>query len=91
MVVLTLAVLEMIVPFETVSTTYVATKIALSPRARLAIVHVEVPVSPTFGLVQLKVGPSNCPREWNVVLAGTSSVNVTAAASLGPKLVTSIA
>ena len=81
---LTLAVLEMIVPFETVSTTYVAIKKAVSPRARVAIVQVVFPVSPSFGLVQLKVGPSNCPKEWNFVLAGTSSENDTDAASLGP-------
>ncbi len=57
----------------------------------VVIVQVVVPVSPSFGLVQLKTGPSNCPKEWNVVLAGTSSVKLTAAASLGPALVTVIA
>src|ERR1043166_2707886 len=89
-VLLALTVLESTVPFVTASTTYVATKSALSPRARVVMVQVVVPVSPTFGFVQVNNGPDSWPNDWNVVLAGTSSVNWTDAASLGPKLVTSI-
>ena len=56
---LAVAVLEITSPFETLPTTYVATKMADSSRARLAIVQVVVPVSPSLGLVQLKVGPDS--------------------------------
>ena len=83
----TLAVFVSTVPLATVSTRYVAKNTAVSPRPRLVMVQLEVPVSPVFGLVQVKVGPLNCANDSKVVLAGTSSVKVTGAAS-GPRLLT---
>src|SRR6476619_3073991 len=76
----TVAVFEITVPFGTVPTWYVAIKKAVSPRARLAMVQTVEPVSPTFGLVQLNTGPASRSKDAKVVFAGTSSESWTAEA-----------
>jgi hypothetical protein len=54
--------------------------------ARLGSVHVTLPVAPTAGVVHVQ--PAGADIEAKVVLAGTASRNVTAAAAAGPLLVT---
>jgi hypothetical protein len=86
----TLAVLEMTVPAPPV-TSYVARKMADSPRAKFAIVQTVVPeLLPPLGLAQLKPGPEIGAKDENVVFAGMLSDTWTVAASLGPPLVTCI-
>lgn len=61
---------------------------AVSLRARLGIVQVDVPVPPTLGFVQLAVGPEFCASEAKVELFGTGSESTTVSAVSGPLLVT---
>ena len=65
-------------------------KVAEAPEASVAIVPLIVPVPPTAGTLRTNAGPDVCVSETKVVLAGTRSVNETAAAALGPLLVTAI-
>src|SRR5438132_1155091 len=88
----TVAVLVIVVPlgvFEFTLTTRL--KLALSPAANVAMVHVTVPVSPGAGLAQAKAGPAVCVIDTNVVFAGVASLSETFWASLGPAFETSIA
>src|SRR5205823_3546612 len=59
-------------------------------RASDAIVQVTMPLPPTAGVVQEKIGPVDCDAETNVVFAGTASVSETLAAFDGPLFVTVI-
>ena len=59
----TVDVLEITVPFGTLSIWYVARKVAVAPRSKLVIVQEVEPVSPTFGLVQVNTGPSSCTND----------------------------
>lgn len=62
----------------------VSVKVAEAPLTSEGIEHVTVPAT----LLQAKAGPVLCVIETNVVPAGTTSLTVTFAASLGPLLVT---
>src|SRR5947209_19934437 len=64
------------------STWYSKTKLAVAPAAKLDAVHVEVPVLPAGGFVQLK--PAGAITETKPVLAGGMLVRVTVPASSGP-------
>jgi len=55
------------------------------PGARVAMVHVRVPVPPTTRLLQVQ--PTGGTKARKFVLAGMASVNVTFAALLGPGFV----
>src|ERR1700693_2077923 len=57
----------------------------LEPAARVAMVHVTVPVPPTSGVVQLH--EPGLARDTKVVLVGIASVNLTVAAADGPLFV----
>ena len=81
----TVAVLVIVVKFGVLGNTRTTTvKVAESPRARVAIVSLIVPVPPTAGPVRVKGRPEVCVSETNVVSAGRASVNATVWASLGP-------
>ena len=58
-------------------------KVAESPRGRVAIVSLIVPVPPTAGPVRVKGRPEVCVSETNVVSAGRGS-GPPRLASLGP-------
>lgn len=57
----------------------------LEPTARVAMLHVMVPVPPTGGVVQLQ--EPGLARDTNVVLVGTASVKLTVVAADGPLFV----
>jgi hypothetical protein len=61
--------------------------VAVTPLARLAIVHVTVPFVPTVGFVQRKAGPVFCVVETNVVFGGRASERETPVAAFGPLFV----
>jgi hypothetical protein len=62
-------------------------KFAAAFRARLAMVHVIVPVPPTAGLVP-HVQPAGVLIDWKFVFGGVVCVKLTVVAALGPLLVT---
>jgi hypothetical protein len=62
-------------------------KLAVAFRARLAMVHVIVPVPPTGGWVP-QVQPAGGVTDWKLVFGGVLWVNVTAVAAAGPRFVT---
>jgi hypothetical protein len=80
------AVME--VPIATVEGTFNTTTMSAAvPEAKLAeSLQVIVPVPPTAGVVQ--VHPAGASTDWNVVLAGVTSVKVTPVAAAGPLFVT---
>ncbi|MFY9610376.1 MAG: hypothetical protein WAU45_17410 [Blastocatellia bacterium] len=87
----TVAVLEMSVPTGVPGFTLKTNvKVALSFGARLGIVQVVEPVSPTSGLPQTALGPEVCASEANVVLFGPDSVSTTLAAASGPRFIISM-
>jgi hypothetical protein len=63
-------------------------KVALALGARVAAVQVTVPLLPTAGVTQLKVGPLFCVSETKVANGGSVSFKATAAALAGPALLT---
>jgi hypothetical protein len=65
--------------------TWICRLAAGAPFAKLAMVHEMFPVPFTAGVVQLH--PAGGVIDWNVVFAGTASVNTDVAASLGPAFV----
>lgn len=80
-----LAVLLIVVPVATPGLIFTEkAKLAEAPEASEPIVHVEVPVAPTAGFVQPKVGPAVCVIDTNVVPIGMLSVSETLAAVEGP-------
>src|SRR5438105_3040463 len=82
---LTVTVSVMVVPAAVPALTCTATVKVVAPGARLAIVHVSVPVPPTTRLLQLH--PAGGVNDRKFVFAGIASVNVTLTALLGPGLV----
>src|SRR3979490_502278 len=82
---LTVTVSVMVVPAAVPTLTCPASVNVVGPGARLAIVHVSVPVPPTTRLLQAQ--PAGGVNDWKFVFAGIASVNVTLAALLGPGLV----
>src|SRR3979490_3115323 len=70
-VVATVAVSEMIVPAAVPAFTFTTTwKLVTVPGARVAMVHVMLPVAPTAGVTQAH--PTGVVAETNVVFAGTA-------------------
>src|SRR5438270_343452 len=59
-----------------------------STPGKMPIVQVMVPMPPVAGVVQSKCGPDVCVHAAKVLPAGTESVSVRPAASLGPALAT---
>ena len=79
------AVLLMIVPLGVPAVTCTTTwKVAAVAALRSAFVQLIVPVAPTRGVLQAKVGPPVCISETNVVFAGIASVNATLCAPAVP-------
>ena len=67
----TVAVLVIVVKFGVLGNTRRTTvKVAESPKGRVAIVSLIVPVPPTAGPVRVKGRPEVCVSETNVVSAG---------------------
>src|SRR5216683_5389301 len=84
----TVAVLVMLVPAGVLELTWTTTvNVANAPATRVGAVPLIVPVPPTGGLVNVKVGPLVWLSETKVVLAGTLSASCTFWASEGPLLV----
>ena len=78
---------RMIVPPAVPAFTFTTTwKFVRVPGARLAIVHVILPVPPTAGVTHAH--PTGVVAETNVVFAGVACVKLTVAALLGPRFVT---
>src|SRR5258706_15664702 len=75
----------LVVPGIVPGLTWTASVKFVDPGARLAIVHVSVPVPPTTRLLQAQ--PTGGVNDRKFVFVGTASVNVTLAALLGPGLV----
>ena len=75
----TLAVLEIIVPFDVPAFSWNAKeKTTVSFGGRFAMVQLIVPLpAPTEGVTQVKAGPEFCTSETKVVPAGTESIKVT--------------
>lgn len=85
----TVAVALSVVPFaKPASTCVTSVNRADAPLANEGAIAVIVPVSPTLGDVTDQ--PAGAVNDWNVVLAGTSMVNVAFAASDAPLFVTLI-
>ena len=82
---LTVTVSVMVVPEGVPGLTCTTSGKFVVPGARLAIVHVSVPVPPTTNVLQVQ--PTGGVNERKFVFAGMASVNVTLAALLGPGLV----
>ena len=82
---LTVAVLEMTVPFAVAAFTATTSVNVELPGLKLAIVQEIAPVAPTAGVVQLQ--PPGDDNATNVVFAGTESESVTLPALLGPPFV----
>ena len=84
---LTVAVLEMVVPPDVAGVTWTTmVKLAGAPLARDDVVQLTVPVVPTGGVVQDQ--PAGGATDWKVVCDGSGSLMVTATAALGPALPT---
>ncbi len=81
-----MSVSVMTVPVAVPAFTFVTrVKEPLEPTARVAMLHVTVPVPPTGGVVQLHA--PGLARDTNVVLVGIASVNLTVVAADGPLFV----
>jgi hypothetical protein len=61
-------------------------KMAVSPAARLGIVHADVPTAPALGFTHVALGPEFWASVTNVVLLGTGSESTTTCAASGPRL-----
>ena len=84
---LTVAVLEMVVPSAVAGVTWTTmVKLAGAPLARDDVVQLTVPVVPTGGVVQDQ--PAGGATDWKVVCDGSGSLMVTATAAVGPALPT---
>ena len=69
---------------ELLATITTSVKFAVDPFARLAFVHVIVPLAPIAGVVHVK--PDGFAIDWNSSDAGKTSVIVAFAAASGPEL-----
>ena len=84
---LTVAVLEMVVPSAVAGMTWTTrVKVAVAPLARGDVVQLTVPVVPTAGVVQDQ--PAGAATDWKVVCDGNGSLMVTLTAAFGPALPT---
>ena len=84
---LTVAVLEMVVPSAVAAVTWTTrVKLAVAPLAKDDVVQLTVPVVPAGGVVQDQ--PAGGATDWKVVCDGSGSLMVTATAALGPALPT---